>query len=111
MRLPCRVAFVDTKKQSEFETLRNSDTSGRKLFAQLVAALERIETNAFAGIQIPKRLIPDYYLRQHPLRNLWKYDLAGGSRLLYSVEHQDQGVVAIVVEWLDHKEYERRFKY
>ena len=30
---------------------------------------------------------------------------------MYSVVNEELVVVSIVLEWFDHKEYERRFKY
>jgi mRNA-degrading endonuclease RelE of RelBE toxin-antitoxin system len=111
MRLPARVAFVSTTLKDAFDWLRNSDKMGRKRFASLSRAFERLTVNAFCGIQIPKRLIPDAYLRKHNARNLWKLNLHDGWRLLYCVENQTQGVTCIVIDWLDHKEYERLFNY
>jgi len=32
-------------------------------------------------------------------------------RLLYSIENQEILVVSIILEWMDHKNYERTFKY
>ena len=43
--------------------------------------------------------------------NLWKYDLPKGWRLLYSVRGNEIIVISIILEWLSHKEYERRLGY
>ena len=59
-----------------------------------------LRENAFAGVQIPKRLIPRVYIKKYAVVNLWKYDLPRGWRL-----------ISAVLEWFPHHEYERRFKY
>ncbi len=71
----------------------------------------RSEENAFCGIQIPKRLIPKVYIKKYGIDNLWKYDLPKGWRLIYSVAGDGILIISIIIEWFDHKEYERRFKY
>ena len=70
-----------------------------------------IQKNAFCGIQIPKKLIPREYIKKYGIRNLWKYNLPNAWRMLYSIEGRDVKIISIILEWLDHKNYERRFKY
>jgi hypothetical protein len=43
--------------------------------------------------------------------NLWKYNLSRSWRLLYSVAGDGTNIIALIIEWLPHKEYERRFGY
>ena len=69
--------------------------------------MDNVEEDAFCGIQIPKRLIP----KEYAVKNLWKYDLPKGWRLLYSIVNEEIVVISIIIEWFDHKSYEKRFKY
>jgi hypothetical protein len=48
---------------------------------------------------------------KYGIDNLWKYDLPGAWRLLYSVSGDKIEVMAIILEWLNHKKYEKRFGY
>ena len=111
MKLPTKVRFADEKIKQAFEQLLNRKGDERKLYDWLVRAFNDIEQNAFCGIQIPKRLIPKEYLQKYGVHNAWKYNLPNAWRLIYSIENQEIVVVSIVLEWMDHKEYERRFKY
>ena len=111
MKLASKVKFADKKIQEAFEALRKGNTDERKMYNWLVRALKDIEVNAFCGIQIPSRLIPKAYLKKDGIRNLWKYNLPNAWRLLYSMENKRIFVVSIVLEWMDHKNYERRFRY
>lgn len=83
----------------------------KQLHNRLLCAFNDIEQDCFCGIQIPKRLIPKEYQKKHAIDNLWKYNLPGAWRLIYTIERQDILIIAIVLEWLPHEEYERRFKY
>jgi len=74
-------------------------------------AINDIKENPFCGIAIPKRLIPKIYVKKYGINNLWKYNLPGAWRLLYSIVGNHVKILAIILEWLSHKEYERRFKY
>lgn len=106
-----KIIFVNEKVKKSFEKLRESNKGKDKgLYVWLTHAFSAIEDNAFCGIQVPKRLIPKKYL-QYDIKNLWKYNLPKSSRLLYSIKGSDVIVLAIIVDWLSHKEYERLFKY
>ena len=111
MKLPSNIRFVDEKLKEAFYKLEKGDDSERELFKVINQAMDNIEANAFCGIQIPKYLIPKEYSQKIDNGNLWKYDLPRGWRLIYSITKEEIIVVSIVLEWLDHKEYERRFNY
>ncbi len=83
----------------------------KEIFNQLNNAFDIIAMDPFCGIQIPKRLIPKSYLAMYGIDNLWKYNLHKNWRLIYSVASDGTTVIALVIEWLPHKEYERRFGY
>ncbi len=107
MKLPSNIRFVDKNIQDALYKLEEGDDSKRELFKFINQALDNIEENAFCGIQIPKKLIP----KEYEVKNLWKYDLPKGWRLLYSIVSDEILVISLVLEWLNHKEYEKRFKY
>jgi|TARA_Y100000310_G_C20430317_1_gene691154 mRNA-degrading endonuclease RelE of RelBE toxin-antitoxin system len=109
MKLPSKVRFSDEKVKKAFLELNKSNE--KNVYAWLVRAFKDIEENAFCGIQIPKRLIPIAYKKKYNINNLWKYNLPNAWRLLYSIENQEIIVVSIVLEWMDHKTYEKKFKY
>ena len=106
-----RVVFADEKLKEAFDKLKDSKTEEKKLYEWLNRAFDDIAQNAFCGIQIPKRLMPKEYIQKYGITNLWKYDLPKAWRLLYSVGKDEIMVLSIILEWLDHKEYERRFNY
>lgn len=107
------IYFADEKVHAAYLALAGSRRSeDRVVAAMLERAFDAIERDAYAGTQLPKRLIPPaYHQRYDPIDALWKFDMAGGWRLIYALSGRDGEVRAIVIEWFDHGEYERRFKY
>jgi len=105
------INFADEKVKRNFEELKNSRTESKKLYKWVCRAFEDLEENAFCGIQISKKLIPKVYLERYDIDNLWKYDLPKSWRLLYSVKNGEVKILSIILEWMSHKDYERRFKY
>ncbi len=107
-----KIVFGDNKVKESFEKLKDSRTEDKKLYGWLIRAFEDLEQNAFCGIQIPKKLFPKEYEKKFgKLDNLWKYNLPNAWRLIYTIKGGQVLVLSIILEWLDHKEYERRFNY
>lgn len=105
------IFFADEKIKEAFEKLKSGTTEERKLYEWLMRAFNDIK-EGYGGIQIPNRLIPKEYIKKYGINNLLKYDLPDAWRLLYSIANDDNiQVIAVILEWMDHKNYERRFKY
>ncbi len=107
----CKIGFVDTKVKDAYFELKDGYSDEKELFSLINQAIENIKKNHTIGIAIPKRLIPKEYIIKYAVDNLWKYDLPKGWRLIYTVQGNNLSIVSIIVEWMDHKNYERRFKY
>lgn len=110
-KIKSEINFVDEKVQKNFNELKNSKTEDKKLYKWICRAFKDLEENAFWGIQIPKKLIPKIYLEKYKIDNLWKYDLPGAWRLIYSVKNGEIQILSIILEWMSHKDYEKRFRY
>jgi Txe/YoeB family toxin of Txe-Axe toxin-antitoxin module len=106
-----RVVFADKKVKEAYEKLKDSKTEDKHLYKWLNRAFDDLDENAFCGIQIPKKLIPKEYLKKYKIDNLWKYDLPKAWRLMYAVARDEIIIISIILEWLPHKVYEKRFKY
>jgi Txe/YoeB family toxin of Txe-Axe toxin-antitoxin module len=104
------IAFGDEKVKRAF--IKLNSIKEKQFYNQLVKAFNNLKENAFCGIQIPKNLIPKEYLKRFgKINNLWKYNLPDAWRLIYTVKNKKIMVLSVILEWPDHKEYERRFKY
>jgi Txe/YoeB family toxin of Txe-Axe toxin-antitoxin module len=105
---PSKVVFVSKELEDEFESLPENDPIKKSI----LRAIEDLKQNAFWGIQVPKRLIPQEYIQKYNAKNLWKYDLPNGWRLVYTIVSENEiDILSTILEWFDHKDYERRFNY
>lgn len=105
------VGFADEQIQSAFAELKSGKFEEKELASFIDRAIKDLKENPLIGIAIPKRLWPAEYVRNFGINNLRKYDLPNGWRLIYTLKGNDVEIVAIILEWFSHKEYERRFKY
>ena len=105
------VHFGDEKIKESYEKLKDSKVEDKMLYKWITRAIDDLEINAFCGIQIPKKLIPKVYIDRYKIDNLWKYDLPKGWRLIYSVANGEVCIISIILEWMNHKDYEKRFNY
>lgn len=105
---PSKVKFVSEKLERSFNALEENDP----LKKSLKRAIKDLKQNAFFGIQIPKRLIPKEYIQHYDAKNLWKYDLPRGWRLLYTITVENEiQLISAILEWFNHKNYERKFRF
>jgi len=103
------IVFVNEKTREAWrKTLRDNPDLAR----QLLRAKKDILENAFCGIQFPKRLIPKELALKYNLSNLWKYNLPDAWRLLYTITTPNKvEIIAVVLDWVNHKDYERLFRF
>lgn len=111
MEIPSETRFANPDVRNAFYSLQKGTYEHKKLFKNLNLALNRLEENAFSGIQIPKKLIPNEYISKYNVNNLWKINLPKGWRMIYTIANSEIIVISILVDWLSHKEYEKKFKY
>lgn len=101
------VIFANEKIEKAFNSLKEDDWL-KKAILRTIADLKE---NAFCGERIKKELIPKEYIKKYGIDNLLWYPLPNAWRLVYSVFATDKKITAMIVEYFDHKNYERRFGY
>ncbi len=104
------VIFCDKKLETDFEALKLGKFEDKQLHKWISNAIQNLKVNS-SGIKVPKRLWPIDYINNYNITNLWKYNLPEGCRLTYTIKTTDLAVFNIILEWFNHKEYERRFGY
>jgi len=103
------VKFTELKLKKAFEDLDKID---KDLYDQINKAIGEISKDVFCGRNVKKKLIPKLLIQKYGLNNLWIYSLRSGWRLLYSVTSPDKvQIIAVVLDWMNHKDYERLFKF
>ncbi len=105
------VFFAEDRIKKSFLALASSKAEDAEIYRSLNEVFDALALDAFCGIQVPKRQIPKSYIARYGIDNLWKYNFHKNWRLMYSVAGDGKNVIALIIEWLPHKEYERRFGY
>jgi len=102
------VIFAEESLEEAFRDLAENSP----LRKSIQKAVDDLRENVFAGEHIPKELIPKRYIQNYKIDNLWWYPLTKGWRLVYSVvTPSNVEILAVIIEYFNHKEYERRFGY
>ncbi|MDD5086180.1 MAG: type II toxin-antitoxin system RelE/ParE family toxin [Candidatus Nanoarchaeia archaeon] len=105
------VIFGSKKLESSFESLKKGKFQDKQLYDSIEKAIKNLKNNPSCGIKIPKKLWPKIYMKKYSTTNLWKYDLPNGWRLVYTIKTDEIMILSVILEWFNHKEYEKRFKY
>ncbi len=87
------------------------DGEARYLLELIQKATSKLAENREAGKKIPRKLWPIEYVRKYDVTSLWKYNLDSYWRLIYTFLGDQVNLFLIYLEWLNHKEYDRKFKY
>lgn len=103
------IRFGDINLKEAFESLKEKD---KEFYGEVEKALEDISKNVFCGRNVKKALIPKTLIQKYGIDNLWIYNLRDGWRLLYSIATPDKiEILAIILDWMSHKDYERLFNF
>lgn len=102
------VVFADDKIEKAYNSLDDGDW----LKKAIKKAMDNLKENVFFGERIPKEQIPKEYEIKYGINNLWRYPLPNAWRLVYSViTPSNVEILAVILEYFNHKKYERRFGY
>ena len=78
---------------------------------EFLEAFKILKEDCLRGNKIPKDRWPTTYIKKYGIKNLWRYPLRSGWRLVYTILSQKDDFVVCVLEAFSHQEYEKRFGY
>lgn len=89
------------------------------LLKSVDSKIQILKTNYDYGVQIPRKLILKKYLEEFEVTNLWKVDLSGFWRMIYTLKQpqREETEVEVLSIWLDvldiidHDKYNKIFGY
>ncbi|MEK6881909.1 MAG: hypothetical protein AABY22_19985 [Nanoarchaeota archaeon] len=105
------VSFGDAKIEDSYNKLKNGKFEEKQLYNFITRAIGDIKSNPFCGARIANQLIPKDYIKKYTINNLWKYNLPNSWRLVYSLKGNQIEIVSMILEWFNHKDYEKRINY
>ena len=106
--MECKIKFVSEELKKSFEELKEINPQMHK---DIERAFLSICQDAFFGRRVKKELIPKKLIKDYDINNLFIYNLSGGWRLIYSLINEDIELIAVVLDWMSHKDYERLFNF
>jgi len=103
-----KVIFVEDSLENVFNNLDERDPVKKAL----IKAIRDIKENCYCGRNVRKKLIPRKLIERYYINNLWIYNLPSSWRLLYSLTTSGEiELIAVILDWMSHKDYERLFKF
>lgn len=103
-----KIIFIDSDLEKTFKSLSEKDSIKKALKRAIVD----IKNNCYVGRNVKKKLIPRKLMDKYKINNLWIYNLPSAWRLLYSITSPEKvEIIAVILDWMDHKDYERLFKF
>jgi len=105
---PEKVVFIDENLEKDFNKLDRDDPIKKSL----IKAIRDLNEDAFSGRNVKKKLIPKDLIKKYDLNNLWIYNLSNAWRMIYSITPSEEvEIIAVILDWMSHKDYENLFKF
>jgi len=73
--------------------------------------IELLKDNPEFGFHIPKDRIPKEYVNEYDVNNLWKVNLSGAWRMIYTIRGSEVEIISFVLDIMDHRDYNKKFGY
>jgi len=102
-----KVIFIDEELENAFNKLDNVDPIKKAL----KRAIENIKQDPRAGRNVIKKLIPKKLIKKYEIDNLRIYNLPSAWRMLYTITANEIEIISVILEWMNHKDYEKLFKF
>jgi len=90
-----------------FKGLKKEDPLRQKLDD----AMDLLKKDPNTGNRIKARLWPAKYIKKYAINNLYRYPLGSNWRMIYTITGQVDAINCIILEVLDHKNYDKLFGY
>ena len=102
--------YIELQKQVLSEKEQGKENSFNM---QLLKAIEReknnLKINPQVGTHIPQKYIPKETIERYGTYRLWKIDLVGYWRLIYTIIGDEVKIITFILEFMDHKKYNKLF--
>ena len=89
--------------------VKNSEE--QQLLKSIKNKVELIKENPAYGDKIQKKLWPKELARKYNLTNLWRIELTNYWRMIYTIKGNKIEVISFIIRIMNHKEYNKLFKY
>lgn len=110
----------DEKAYSEYlrlkeDVLDNRKSRKRPTYQQLLSSIDNTIKNLKAdpnhGNLIPRRYLSNKIIQKYGTDKIFRVELVGYWRLLYTLIGDEAKIIAFILEFMDHKRYDKIFGY
>ncbi|MBI2108471.1 hypothetical protein HYX09_05510 [Candidatus Woesearchaeota archaeon] len=114
------VVQFDKEAYHEYQELQDFVAQGKKakkkptyeqLLSSINTALSNIKANPYYGDLIPRKHISKGIVNKYGVDKIFRVELVGFWRLLYTVIGEEARIIAFILEYMDHSEYDKVFGY
>ena len=104
---PSKVVFADDRLENIFNLLPDEDP----LKKGIIKAIRDIRRNCLSG-EVAKKgsVILKNYEKKYGVTNLRVYNLPLAYRLMYTVNPRDIEIISVILDWKNHKDYDKMNK-
>ncbi len=108
--------LLSEKAKAMFDLIQKDAPSSkqkRSLASSIGHKFEILRNNFQYGDPLSKTLIPTVYIEEHGITNLYRLELSGFWRMLYTVKNgpTENEITVFIIDILDHERYDKLFKY
>lgn len=103
--------FDEQLKQLRQIIIEKDTKFEKQLLKAIQREIENLRINPHRGIHIEKKKIPKKYIEKYDVPNLWKINLPNYWRMLYSILGNEIEIISVILEFMDHKQYNKIFRY
>jgi len=119
MEKPVIVQFDESayKEYQELQELvtKRKDSKTKPTYEQLLDsinnAIRNIKADCYYGDLIPRKFISKATFQRYGTNKIFRVELIGYWRLLYTVVGDEVKIIALILEYMDHKKYNKIFGY
>lgn len=110
----------DLEAHRAYEELRiyvkqGKNTSKKPSYKQLLSsideAIKNLKTNPFYGDLIPRKYLTKKVIDRYGTNKIFRIELVGYWRLLYTAIGDEAQIIALILEYMNHKTYDKLFGY
>ena len=109
--MPMKKRANDVIGSIEFRRFYDSIAQDDPKKKEFLDAFKILKEDCLRGNKIPHDRWPLTYARKYGIKNLWRYPLRSGWRMVYTISSQKEGFVVCILEVFSHQEYEKRFGF
>lgn len=119
MDKPVVIKF-DKKAYEEYQELQKAVAEGKisnkkptyeQLLTSINNAIKNIKADYKYGDLIPRKYISKATIQKYGTDKIFRVELVGYWRLLYTVIGDDVEIIAFILEYMDHDKYNKIFGY